>query len=206
MQRSSTTQRSIRQLACLPTAGGGLSRLAAVRLRKAGIELEPLLARAGLTIEQIGDPEQRISARSQIAFLEAVAEQLDEDYLGLSLAEEFDCRDLGLLYYVMASSDTLGDALDRAARYSRITNEVIALQYRRAREPALRLSYSGMPRHEDRHQIEFSVVAMVRMSRRGEFVQPRLPALDGQDAPRVALNGAGVGLAHTKITPPAPPP
>jgi AraC-like DNA-binding protein len=96
--------------------------------------------------------------------LEAVAEQLDEDHLGLSLAEEFDCRDLGLLYYVMASSDTLGDALDRAARYSQITNEVIALQYRRAREPALRLSYSGMPRHEDRHQIEFSVVAMVRMS------------------------------------------
>ena len=117
MQRSSTTQRSIRQLAGSPTAGGGLSRLAAARVRKAGIKLEPLLARTGLTIEQIDDPEQRISARSQIAFLEAVAEQLDEDYLGLSLAEEFNCRDLGLLYYVMASSDTLGYALDRAARY-----------------------------------------------------------------------------------------
>jgi AraC-like DNA-binding protein len=133
-------------------------------VRKAGAKLEPLLSRAGLTIEQIDDPEQRISARSQIAFLEAVAEQLDEDYLGLSLAEEFDCRDLGLLYYIMSSSDTLGDALERAARYSRITNEAIALEYRRAREPALRLSYSGVPRHEDRHQIEFSVVAMVRMS------------------------------------------
>ena len=49
--------------------------------------------------------------------------------LVFSLAEEFDLRDLGLLYYVMASSDTLGDALKRAARYSRITNEAIVLQY-----------------------------------------------------------------------------
>ena len=98
MQRSSTIQRSIRQLAGSPTAGGGLSRLAAARVRKAGIKLEPLLARTGLTIDQIDDPEQRISARARIAFLQAAAEQLDDDYLGLSLAEDFDCRELGLLY------------------------------------------------------------------------------------------------------------
>jgi hypothetical protein len=112
----------------------------------------------------IDDPEQRISARSQIAFLESAADQLGDDYLGFSLAEEFDCRELGLLYYVMASSDTLGDALSRAARYSRITNEAIALQYQGAHKPALRLTYSGIPRHEDRHQIEFSILAMIRMS------------------------------------------
>ena len=164
MQRSSATQRSFRQLAGSPTAGGGLSRLAAVRVRNAGIKLEPLLARAGLTADQINDPEQRISAGAQIAFLQAAAEQLADDYLGLSLAEDFDCRELGLLYYVMASSDTLGDALSRAARYSRITNEAIGLQYQGARKPALRLTYSGILRHEDRHQIEFSVLAMVRMS------------------------------------------
>ena len=35
-----------------------------------------------------------------------------------------------MLYYVMASCDTLGGALKRASRYSRITNEAIELQYR----------------------------------------------------------------------------
>jgi AraC-like DNA-binding protein len=160
MQRSSP-QRSVKQLAAMPMAGGGLSRLAAARVRKAGIRLEPLLLRVGLTLHQIDDTDQRISARSQVAFLEAAAEALDDEFLGLSLAEEFDCRDLGLLYYVMASSDALGDAFGRAARYSRITNEAIVLQYR---EPALRLSYSGLARHEDRQQIEFSVGAMIRMS------------------------------------------
>jgi hypothetical protein len=152
--RRSSTQQSIKQLGSLPTASGGLSRLAANRLRRADIRLEPLLSRVGLTIEQIDDPEQRIDARRQIAFLETAAKALNDVFLGLSLAEEFDCRDLGLLYYVMASSDTLGDALKRASRYSRITNEAIVLQYLKEREPTLRLTYSGIPRHADRQQID----------------------------------------------------
>jgi hypothetical protein len=118
-----------------------------------------------LSVDQIDDPERRISASNQIAFLEAAAEALNDDLLGFSLAEEFDLRDLGLLYYVMASSDTLGDALKRAARYSRITNEAIVLQYQEAREPRLRLVHSGIPRHADLQQIEFCIVAMVRASR-----------------------------------------
>src|SRR5262245_36725777 len=108
MQRRST-QQTLKLLADLPTASGGLSRLAASRLRRAGIELEPLLSGAGLSLDQIDDPEQRINARNQIAFLSNAAEALHNGFLGLSLAEEFDCRELGLLYYVMASSDTLGD-------------------------------------------------------------------------------------------------
>ena len=165
MTRRSSTQQWINHLASLPTASGGLSRLAANRVRRAGTKLEPLLSCVGLTIDQIDDPERRIDAKNQIAFLEAAAEALNEDFLGFSLAEEFDCRDLGLLYYIMASCDTLGGALKRASRYSRITNEAIEIQYREAVEPTLRLTYSGIPRHADRHQIEFCIVAMVRVSR-----------------------------------------
>ncbi|MGB8740109.1 MAG: AraC family transcriptional regulator ligand-binding domain-containing protein, partial [Xanthobacteraceae bacterium] len=164
MQRSSK-QQSIKRLTTLPTASGGLSRLAADRLRRAGVELNALLPRVGLSLDQLNDPERRIDARKQIAFLEIAADALNDEFLGFSLAEEFDCRDLGLLYYVMASSDTLGDALKRACRYSRITNEAIQLQYRDGREPTLGLTYSGIPRHADRHQIEFCIVAMVRVSR-----------------------------------------
>jgi AraC-like DNA-binding protein len=164
MQRSST-QQTLKKFADLPTASGGLSRLAANRLRAADIKLEPLLSRVGLTIDQIDNPEQRIDAHDQVAFLEIVAEALNDELLGFSLAEEFDCRDLGLLYYIMASSDTLGGAFKRASRYSRITNEAIVLQYREALEPTLRPNYSGISRHADRQQIEFCILAMVRVSR-----------------------------------------
>ena len=164
MQRSSR-QRSIKRLASLPTASGGLSRLAANRLRRANVNLEPPLSSVGLTIEQIDDPEQRIDARRQIAFLETAAKALNDVFLGFNLAQDFDCRDLGLLYYVMASSDTLGDALKRGSRYSRITNEGIVLEYLEAHEPMVRLIYAGIPRHADRQQIEFCILAMVRVCR-----------------------------------------
>jgi AraC-like DNA-binding protein len=64
----------------------------------------------------------------------------------------------------MASSDTLRDALKRASRYSRITNEAIMMQYKEGHEPTLRLNYSGIPRHADRQQIEFCL-AMIPVSR-----------------------------------------
>jgi AraC-like DNA-binding protein len=161
----SSTQTTIRRLARLPTAQGVLSRLAANRLRKAGIPLDVILSRVGLTNEQIDDPEQRIDARKQIAFLKIAADTLKDDFLGLSLAEEADCRDVGLLYYVMASSETLGDALKRASRYSRIANESVVLQYRTGLKPTLSLKYSGVPRHADRQQIESFIVTAVRLSR-----------------------------------------
>ena len=117
--QSALDAKMLRQLTGSPTASGGLSRLAADRARRAGLQLEALLLRAGLTVDQIDDPEQRIDARSQVAFLEIVAQALADEFLGFSLAEEFDCRDLGLVYYVMSSSDTLAEALERASRYSR---------------------------------------------------------------------------------------
>src|SRR6478752_5812005 len=131
-QRKST-RRSTSRLSALPTVQGGLTRFAVDRLRRAGIKLQPLLSGVGLTVDQVDEPERRLSASKQIAFLEAAAEALNDDSLGFRLAEQFDLRELGLLYYVMATADTLGDALKRASRYSRITNEAVILEYRGAR-------------------------------------------------------------------------
>ena len=143
-------RRSTSRLSGLPTVQGGITRLAVDRLRQAGIKLQPLLSGVGLTVDQVDEPERRLSASKQIAFLEAAAEALNDDLLGFRLAEQFDLRDLGLLYYVMATADTLGDALKRASRYSRLTNEAIVFEYREGREPVLRLAYAGIPRHADR--------------------------------------------------------
>jgi Arabinose-binding domain of AraC transcription regulator, N-term len=109
-------------LASIPTAQGGLSRLAIARLKSAGVPVAPLLRRGGLTPEVIADPEERLSVRSQIALLDEAAIALQDDCLGFTLARDFEPRELGLLYYVMASSPTLGDALKRVARYSHITS------------------------------------------------------------------------------------
>ena len=107
----------------------------------------------------------RLTVRSQIALLDEAAIALQDDCLGFTLARDFDLRELGLLYYVMASSQTLGDALKRVARYSQTTNEALVFGYREGNRLIVDLSYSGVPRHSDRHQIEFCMFAALRICR-----------------------------------------
>jgi AraC-like DNA-binding protein len=135
------------------------------RLKSAGVPVAPLLGRVGLTAEVIADPEEQLSVQTQIALLHEAAIALKDDWLGFSLARDFDPRDLGLLYYVMSSSQTLGDALKRLARYSKITNEALVVGYREGNQLIIELSYSGVPRHSDRHQIEFCVFGLLRICR-----------------------------------------
>jgi AraC-like DNA-binding protein len=146
-------------------AQGGLTRLAVARLEGAGVPVPPLLRRAGLTAELVAEPEGRLSVRSQIRFLDEAAQALGDDSLGFTLAREFDPREIGLLYYVMASSHTLGDALKRAARYSKITNEALEFKYQEGNRLSFSLSYSGVARHTDRHQVEFCMYGAIRICR-----------------------------------------
>jgi hypothetical protein len=90
---------------------------------------------------------------------------LKDDCIGFTLARDFDLREIGLLYYVMASSQTLGQALKRLARYSKVTNEALVFGYREGNRLNINLSYSGVPRHSDRHQIEFCMFAALRICR-----------------------------------------
>ena len=75
MMSSSTASalNSAQDLASIPTARGGLSRLAIARLQSAGLPVAPLLRRAGLTPQVIADPEERLSVRSQVALLDEAA-------------------------------------------------------------------------------------------------------------------------------------
>jgi AraC-like DNA-binding protein len=123
------------------------------------------LSRAGLTVEQIDDPGVRLTVQSQIKFLELAAEVLHDDSLGFHLAQDYDLREIGLLYYVLASSEILADALHRAERYSGITNEGISLQARIGKETAIALNYVNIDRRSDRHQIEFWLMSLVRLCR-----------------------------------------
>jgi hypothetical protein len=163
--RSSSALNSERGLSSIPMAQGGLSRLAIARLKSAGVPVAPLLKRVGLTPELIAEPQERLSVRSQIALLDEAAMALKDDCLGFTLARDHDPREIGLLYYVMASSRTLGEALKRLARYSSVTNEAVVFGYREGNRLILNLGYAGIPRHSDRHQIEFCMFGLLRICR-----------------------------------------
>jgi AraC-like DNA-binding protein len=155
----------LKQLSALPTATGQMARYAYARARKAKIELAPLLKQAGLTSQQIEDRDCRITVRAQIKFLNAVATALQDPLLGFHIAQSIDLRELGLLYYVAASSETLDEVLQRGARYSSTANEGLSLRYRVGADISMELGYVGVARHSDRQQIECFMTVLLRLCR-----------------------------------------
>jgi AraC-like DNA-binding protein len=147
----------------MPSATGGIARLACASLRKRGRDVRVLLSRAGLTVEQVDDPANRLHVHTQIKVLELAAEDLQDDFLGFHLARSFDLRTIGLLYYVMASSERLADALSNVERYCRIMNEGVRLRVQFGRATVISLDYVHVNRRFERHQIEFWVITLVRV-------------------------------------------
>jgi len=125
----------------------------------------PLLSKAGLTLEEIRDPARRIKVGDQIRFLNLAARALKDEFLGFNLAMQVDFRELGLFYYVLASSANLKEALERGTHYSEIVNEGVTQELHSRNHHRVLVRYHGVSRHLDRHQIEFWMAALVRMCR-----------------------------------------
>jgi AraC-like DNA-binding protein len=174
-----------------------MTRLAYARAKAAGIDLDRILEATNLTRSQIEDPSVRLMVRDQISFLNHVAGELNDDLLGFHLALTPDLREFGWLYYVLASSDTVGEGLQQGARYASIANEGVSLRYTQDTEMVQRVQYVGVSRHGDRQQIESFATLLVRMCRqltglqlvpsrvqfmhRREVVAPELVAFFGRN-------------------------
>src|SRR4029079_5515010 len=150
----------------LPSAGGAIARAAYALVLDARLDAAPLLKAADLTTQQAENGHVRVSARTQIRFLNGAADAMQDEFLGVRLAQTLDLRELGLLYYVLASSETVGEALQRVARYSRIHNEAVHITYHHSKDVStLTFEYVGVSRLSDRHQIEFFVTVILRICR-----------------------------------------
>ena len=150
----------------IPSATGGIARLACARLDEMGKDPTAILSKAGLTAEEACDPGIRLEVPTQIKLLELAAEELQDEFLGFHLARSFDLRNIGLVYYVMASSEQLADALRNAERYSQTMNEGVRLRFSlQDRAVTIALDYVSVDRHAERHQIEFWLVTLVRICR-----------------------------------------
>ena len=160
-----TSNTRARSLDIVPHADGVIARLACARARKAGVALRPLLRKANLTVEQVDDPRVRIAVHDQICLLNLIAEALPDDLLGLHLAQHCDLREMGLLYYVLASSETVIEALRRGVRYGVLVNEGVFQQCTGEKEIRIAFKYVGVSRHLDRHQSEWWMVVLVRVLR-----------------------------------------
>lgn len=163
---------ALQRIGSLPSSGGLLSRLAYAEAERQGIEAGVLLKRAGITPRQIADRDAEIAAAAQIEFVELVAEAIGDPDLGCRLALRVDPREIGLLYYVAASAETLGDVLRRVERYSTLVNEGIVFRVAKGRSVRVRLEHVGVARHTDVQQLECFIAILIRVCR--QLVGPHL--------------------------------
>jgi AraC-like DNA-binding protein len=157
-------QSALKKIAAL-RCGGLLSRLAYERGLKDGVDVDALLRQAHLTPREIKNKDVPLGVQNQIKFVDLVANAISDPLFGLRLAYSYDLREIGLLYYVSASADTLLGSLLRIARYSDVANEGVDLEVKKGDVLRLRLRYSGVARHSDVHQIEFWMASLVRICR-----------------------------------------
>jgi len=149
----------------IPSTAGGLARLACARAKAAGLKLQPLLQKSGLALSQIEDARARLKVRDQINFLNTVADALDDEYLGFHLALHCDLRETGMLYYILASSETVLEGLKQTSRYASIVNEGMVPTCLAIGRVGVSYRYVGISRHLDRHQVEFWMTALLRACR-----------------------------------------
>ncbi len=157
-------------------ADGVATRLAVGQLKAARIDPEPLLAKAGISRSKLAEEPKRIGAESQLRFLELAAEALDNAVLGLQLAQQGDLREMGVLYYVMAASHNLGEAVRNLVRYLTVANESLHVVVSENAGNTILTIHYWVPRHIDRHFAEFGVAIVLRGIRKitGKQLRPNL--------------------------------
>jgi hypothetical protein len=64
----------------IPSATGGIARLACARLREVGKDVASVLSVAGVTEREISDPAVRLAVGVQIQILELAAKELQDEY------------------------------------------------------------------------------------------------------------------------------
>lgn len=147
-----------------PMASGAITREAVKLLREKGLDPGPLLSRAGLSTTAVESSSERIPASRQIKFLNLIAAFIDDELLGMHLAYRFEPREAGLFYFVLASSETLREALRRIDRYTCLVNEGVRVTCVSTSEGiGVRCAYTGMSRYSDRHQMEFILTIVSRI-------------------------------------------
>ena len=149
-----------------PTATGLIVRLAAERLAHLGCGPSSELGDVGPINETMAEGVTRAGSSGRKGFLDKASEALGDSLLGFHLAQDYDLRALGPLYYLLVSSETVGDAFALCERFSRILDEAVQVVCRvSSNTMSVGITLDGVERHADRHRAEFWMLSILRLVR-----------------------------------------
>lgn len=89
-----------------------------------GLDVDALRAQAGLTDQVLDHPDHRVPYANHLALWEALQETVSDPSFGIRMGlASASAQSLDVLGYLMRSSTTMGEAIQRMERYARLVNE-----------------------------------------------------------------------------------
>jgi AraC-like DNA-binding protein len=147
-------------------------------LDRNGIDAEPMLSKAELSRVQLIEDPGGVSAVSQHRFLEIAAAETNDPLLGLHVAAIMDLREIGLLFYLAASSETVAEALEYVARYAATATAEIRLEISRQKDETLltfrRVLASDAPIRQQSELLALGFVRVLRKLTNRNFTPSRM--------------------------------
>lgn len=148
-----------------PRLGARAIRPLVSGLRALGHDPARHLREAGIRPEVLSDPDARVPMTAGLRFLAAAGAATGDDDLGLHLAQAAEVGSFDVAFYAMVSSPTLGDGLERVARFQRLIHDTSRVSLAvEGSQAVLRHAMAG-GHAAPRQSAEFIVAAWVRAGR-----------------------------------------
>jgi AraC-like DNA-binding protein len=107
-----------------------------------GVATSPALMAIGLNPRFAESPDSRVRGSVVERLWNYAVEQTGDEIIGLHMAEEYNPGALDILGYVVLSCQTVGEVLERVARYARILNDGMRIDLvREGQSAVLRCTY-----------------------------------------------------------------
>lgn len=157
-----------------PTALARLPLLIAEGTRQFGLQPEGLLRDAGFRPRELKDPDTRVALSKLLRLWSLIAQRVPDPAVGILIAEAREERNLGLVAYTARFSPTLGDALKRLERYSRVVVEDFVVSLRRHEDRAILTLERGMTYDPVRPPVDFRLTTVLTAARSltGAAIEP----------------------------------
>jgi AraC-like DNA-binding protein len=161
------------------------SRALLAACEEIGLSRAGLLASAGLTAEQVNDPDGRLPVAAVATLWRSALEQSGDPGLGLRVAVAVPFGAYRVIDFLAASAPTVGEGLVRVARFFPLVNSSLAWEITdEGSRMRLTLRHAGMAGELPRPYAEFAVTVTVLQCRRASgFAWPVADVTFAFDAP-----------------------
>jgi AraC-like DNA-binding protein len=151
------------------------ARMIVHELKRQGADVEGALAKAGLELRSINNPDGWIPFEAHAQLLEIAAAQLKDDCFGLHFSKTVDIRDVGTLGYLGLACKTVEEGLHTLCRYLRVFSEAFQIEFKITKDIGTLLVHPQDPAHAHHRQaVEFAYCMVLHAYRQltGKRISP----------------------------------